>query len=197
MRTLACHIGCLLLLTIPSSGATISVEVPEMIGLYIYGDPEMVASFDLEQQFESFSDVTISVTGFGTSGLLKICDLFDPTDCVTEPLDPTALYYFPADGSLGPLGSMGPFQDTSQIFVESLIQSSKPLDFLLDGVGEVNLGHNHLVFIPEITVEIIIPSIFEITNVTIMAEGTIASEIVFVDGFESGDTTTWTSTIQQ
>ncbi len=156
-----------------SQAASYSTVLPGLNGLYSYSDAPGTAppvSFDFGIQFSSIQSLTIEVTASGENGIYQYRNM---DGSITGPFinEPRIIFGFINEGSSTPWGGLGPVSGTVQSYSETSTDFTE-LDFLLDGEGEMHLDHDLMVSFPEVTIEILTPSMFEVENVTLTVNGT-------------------------
>lgn len=133
----------LFMVPIRTDATTLTLAIPGTAGIYVDGAPERAIPFNLGVQFSSISSATLGITGTGTPGRMQVCDLNNPPNCFIDPIQPNLSYGFAVEQSgLPPFGLIGPFGNISQTLSGNLNgPPGTSLNFLLDGVGTLYLGH--------------------------------------------------------
>lgn len=172
-------------------GATITVDLPNLVGTLTYNDPPLTASFDAGVQFSSIELIVVRVMAEGEAGELRLITypggiMFDPDSppptIIDKPFTPPLLISF-ANEEGNTVGNyahpLAGAETTWQAEFNVAFYESLQLKFyghLLDGMGELRLtSANHFITVPGTQLEILEPSVLHVAGAQIVITGTLAA----------------------
>lgn len=168
-----------------ANAVSLSLSFPGFNGTYFYPDATLSETFDFGAHFSSIQSAELTIEASGTAGLLQSCDMFT-LQCTTSSFGPDLLWGFSREPGHN-------FVSGSQALTNSLttytFDITSESSFLLDGSGKLNIQPNYIYSIPSVSITILQPSSYQISNVTLKVEGTVvpipSALLLFLSGLVS------------
>lgn len=156
--------------------ATVTFELPELNGLLTYGAEPVSATFNAGRRFASITSIEVAITGLGENGTLRIISPDSTRETAFEPPLGIAL---PKQSGVYPSHWAEPAVDAwrTSFGAPYTTYFADYFDHLLDGQGELVLySSDAFVTTGFDSLEIVEPSLIEITAAAITITGTPAPE---------------------
>jgi len=149
-----------------ANAASFSISFPGFNGDYVYPDTAGIEFFDFGVQFSSIQKAELLIEASGTSGLLESCN---GDFCSVSTFGQDLFWGFINEKNPTPKDAL----NLENMLMPFQIDITSESGFLLDGSGELVIESNLIFSIPELTITILTPSTYQISNVVLHVEGTV------------------------
>ncbi|HED35620.1 MAG TPA: hypothetical protein ENJ08_15605 [Gammaproteobacteria bacterium] len=149
-----------------ANAASFDISLPGFNGSYVYPEAAGIEAFDFGVQFSSIQKAELLIEASGTSGLLESCN---GSACSVSTFGQDLFWGFINEKNPTPKGAL----DLENVLMPFTIDITPESDFLLDGNGELSIESNLIFSIPELTITILTPPTYQISNVVLHVEGTV------------------------
>ena len=161
---------------VPASvlAATFALPIPELVGGF---QEPTVANVTFPIQFESISDVRLTITAQGIPEVFERCS--SSTDCTQFDHGPSLIARFDRDGALPIRLIFGASEDFSQMPTTlsfSISDRDNSWNFLLDGSARLEVFFNGVSFLPSDPVRLVQAPVLEIVDAQLTVTGTPVPE---------------------